>query len=102
MQYVTLDIDGQQTEICFVPASDMPQVIMAIFVGQKDQIRIDAAELLQRYRNMSIDEEILNHIVDQIWRQYDTDGCGFLNEEESYQFISMVLQLNETMLAKSL
>lgn len=43
MQSETIEIENKQTEIYFVHADDMPKVIFAIFVGQKDQVRIDAA-----------------------------------------------------------
>ena len=36
-----------------------------------------------------------------MWNQYDYDKSGTLDEKESYDFISVVLQMNENMLAKA-
>ena len=33
----------------FVNAKDVPLILFTIFVGQKDQKRIDAAELIEKY-----------------------------------------------------
>lgn len=50
---------------------------------------------------MSLDDEILNKIVDQIWEQYDQDKCGKLNEQEATDFLSVILQFNENIRAQS-
>ena len=41
---------GQVVEkMQFVNAKDVPLILFTIFVGQKDQKRIDAAELIEKY-----------------------------------------------------
>jgi len=45
---------------------------------------------------------VIEHIIDQVWNQYDYDHSGTLDETESYDFIKVVLQMNEDMLAKSM
>lgn len=79
----------------------MPKILFAIFAGQKDEVRINASEVLSKYENMPLDEEIIEQIIEQVWNQYDYDHKGFLNITEAYDFLSIVLQLNENMLAKS-
>lgn len=44
-------IDGQDAH--YVDSSDVPKILFAIFVGQKDEKRVDAAELLQKYAGES-------------------------------------------------
>lgn len=73
-----------------------------LFSGQQDKVRTDAAKLLSQVNSDNkMSKSIIDHIVEQVWRQYDYDGNGFLDEKESYDFLNIVLQLNESMLAKA-
>ena len=80
----------------------MPQIIFATFVGQKDAKRIDAAELLEKYHSKGENKQIISHLVDQIWAQYDVSNTGVLDPEESNKFIRMVLSIHERTVAASL
>lgn len=42
---------------------------------------------------------IIEHIVDQIWEQYDTDKSGVLERDEAHSFVGMVLDIHEKTLA---
>lgn len=51
-QYMKSEIiehDGQKTEVLYVPSEHMHKIVFAVFVGQKDVVRIDAAELLNKF-----------------------------------------------------
>ena len=80
----------------------MPQIIFATFVSQKDAKRIDAAELLEKYHQKGENKQIISHLVDQIWTQYDVSNTGTLNAEESNKFIRMVLSIHERTVAASI
>lgn len=43
---------------------------------------------------------IIEHIVDQVWVQYDYDKNGILDIRESSDFLKTVLQLHQNMIAK--
>ena len=92
---------GPMQEVTYLDACDVPKVLFAIFCCQKDEVRVDAAELVLKYKDKSDDMQLMDHIIDQIWVQYDYGKSGVLDETESYDFLSVVLQLNENMLAKS-
>jgi hypothetical protein len=80
----------------------MPQLIFASFVGQPDEKRIDAAELLEKFVHSGENKQIISHLVDQIWSQYDKDGNGSLDQEESRSFIRMALTIHEKTTAATL
>ena len=80
----------------------MPMVIFEVFCGQPDEKRIDAAELIEKYQSQSGNKQIISHIVDQVWTQYDKDGCGALNQKEAEEFMRVVLQIHEKTVADTL
>ena len=45
---------------------------------------------------------IIEHIVDQIWAQYDCDNSGALDQLESKAFMRVVLEHHEATIAKLL
>lgn len=49
MKSEIIEHDGQKTEVLFVPSEHMHKIVFAVFVGQKDVVRIDAAELLNKF-----------------------------------------------------
>lgn len=73
--------------------------MLGIFIGQPDEKRIDAASLIQKYIEKSENKLIIEHIVDQIWSQYDTDNSGVLERDEAQSFVGMVLDIHEKTLA---
>ena len=94
--------DGEHLDLQYVEVKYMPQIIFATFVGQKDAKRIDAAELLEKYHSKGENKQIISHLVDQIWTQYDVSNTGVLDREESNKFIRMVLSIHERTVAASL
>ena len=44
---------------------------------------------------------MIDHIIDQIWTQYDYDNSGNLEGDEAYDFLKTVLLANEKMLAQA-
>ena len=56
--------------------------MLGIFIGQPDEKRIDAASLIQKYIEKAENKLIIEHIVDQIWSQYDTDNSGVIEAGE--------------------
>jgi len=66
-------------------------IIFKVFVGQKDEIRIDAAELLKNYEGQAGNKQVIDHIIDQVWIQYDFNEDGQLSFEESNKFLQKVL-----------
>jgi len=57
---------------------------------------------LAQEKNMANKNTVISHLIDHVWAQYDYDGNGFLDETESRDFMSVVLQMNENVLAKSM
>jgi Ca2+-binding EF-hand superfamily protein len=92
---------GPQTPILFVEDDDVPAILYGVFAGQEDEVRVDAAQLINKFKNQKMSDDLIEHLVDQVWVQYDYDHSGFLNEEQAHDFLFVVLQLNENMLAKS-
>lgn len=94
------DKDGQNpTPIQYVRTELFPTILLGIFIGQPDDKRIDAASLIQKYIEKSENKLIIEHIVDQIWAQYDTDNSGVLERDEAQSFVGMVLDIHEKTLA---
>jgi hypothetical protein len=48
----------------YVNISDVPKMLFFIFVGKKDKIRIDAAQLIHRYQDQSSNKQVIEHIID--------------------------------------
>lgn len=94
--------DGEHLDLQYVEVKYMPQLIFASFVGQPDEKRIDAAELLEKFVHSGENKQIISHLVDQIWSQYDKDGNGSLDQEESRSFIRMALTIHEKTTAATL
>ena len=94
------DKDGQNhTPVQYVRTELFPTILLGIFIGQPDEKRIDAASLIQKYIEKSENKLIIEHIVDQIWTQYDTDNSGILERDEAHSFVGMVLDIHEKTLA---
>ena len=74
-------------------------MLFFIFVGMNDKKRIDAASLLQKYQDQGDNKQVIEHIIDQIWTQYDYDNSGSLDKKESYDFLRTVLTHYEKSLA---
>ena len=55
--------------------------------------------MIQKYIEKSDNKLIIEHIVDQIWSQYDVDNSGVLERDEAQSFIGMVLDIHEKTLA---
>jgi hypothetical protein len=88
--------EGEENiEIDYVKAADVPKILLSIFISKKDEKRTDAAELLDKYADQGKDKLIVEHIIDQIWTQYDYDNSGSLERTEAFDFIQIVLQLHE-------
>ena len=79
------DKDGQNPHIVqFVPVEEMPKVIFGIFAGQPDKKRLDAAQLIIKYQESSLQDQpqlLMKHIIDQVWAQYDTNNSGVLERD---------------------
>jgi hypothetical protein len=45
---------------------------------------------------------LIEHIVEQVWTQYDYDKNNILDEQESYDFIKEVLTQTETFISNLL
>ena len=60
----TISHEGQEIEYC--DSDDVPKILLAVFVGQKDEKRIDAASLIQKYADKG-EKQVIEHIVDQVW-----------------------------------
>jgi hypothetical protein len=56
--------NGKMTEIHYVDSKDVPTIMFHIFVGQEDEVRIDAAKLLEKVDNVNNNHEIIEHIID--------------------------------------
>ena len=89
-------------EIDYVKAADVPKILLSIFISKKDEKRTDAAELLDKYADQGEDKLIIEHIIDQIWTQYDYDNSGSLERAEAFDFIQIVLQLHEKHVARDI
>lgn len=78
------DKDGKDpTPIQYVRVELFPTILLGIFISQPDEKRIDAASLIQKYIEKADNKLIIEHIVDQIWAQYDTDKSGTLEKDEA-------------------
>lgn len=96
-------IEGDEDlEIQYVSAEDVPSMLLAIFIGQPDEKRMEVANLLSRYSDQKDNKFVIEHIIDQIWAQYDADGSGALDRNESFDFIKIVLEMHEKISAKKL
>lgn len=97
------DKDGKNPHIVqFVPAEEMPKVILGIFIGQPDKKRLDAAQLVMKYAEEDLKnqpKQLMEHIIDQVWQQYDTNQSGVLERDQAFNFIGMVLEIKERTLA---
>lgn len=94
------DQDGKNSiPIQYVRKELFPTILLGIFIGLPDEKRIDAASLIQKYIQKSDNKLIIEHIVDQIWTQYDVDNSGVLENDEAQSFIGMVLDIHEKTLA---
>lgn len=62
------DKDGKNPHIVqFVPADEMPKVILGIFIGQPDKKRLDAAQLVMKYAEEDLKsqpKQLMEHIID--------------------------------------
>lgn len=69
----------------------MPKIIWRIFKDKKDERRVQLGEIL---RNVDLNKNkfIIEHIIEQIWQEFDTDNNGSLDRQESYNFIKSVLE----------
>ena len=94
--------ESEHLDLQYVDVKYMPQIIFATFVSQPDAKRVDAAELLAKYDSQSESKQIISHLVDQIWTQYDVNGDGVLDPQESGNFIRMVLTIHERTCAASM
>ena len=80
----------------------MPKVILGVFIGQPDKKRLDAAQLVLKYAEEDLKnqpKQLMEHIVDQVWAQYDTNHSGVLERDQAFNFIGMVLEIKERTLA---
>lgn len=41
----------------------------------------------------------MEHIIDQVWAQYDTNNSGVLERDQAFNFIGMTLEIKEKTLA---
>lgn len=58
--------------------------------------------MLEKYANQTEDKHLIEHVVDQIWAQYDEDNSGTLEIDEAYDFMKIVLNIHEKMVAHKL
>lgn len=96
-------VEGEEDlEIEYVLAEDVPNILLAVFVGQPDEKRMEVSNLLNKYSDQKDNKFVIEHIIDQIWAQYDYDGSGSLDRDESFDFIKIVLEMHEQLVAKKL
>ena len=86
----------------FVSTEDFPKILLATFISKPDVKRIDAAELISKLENETQDKSVIEHVIDQIWVQYDSDKNGYLDKEEGYDFMKIVLNVHEKMIAEKI
>jgi len=77
---IVKDDKNDQVELEYVSKEDVPKILLGVFVGQKDCKRIDPADLVLKYQDQSDKKHIVEHILDQVWNQYDADKEKGLDE----------------------
>ena len=55
--------------------------------------------MISKLEKENQDKSVIEHVVDQIWVQYDSDNNGSLDKEEGYDFMKIVLNVHEKMVA---
>ena len=85
----------------------MPKIILGVFVGQADMKRPEVFEALKKDKEDVHDEDdenrpkhIIEHVIDQVWKQYDEGKNQTVDEDECKNFILMVLDVHEQTIAK--
>ena len=56
----------------------MPNIIWRIFKDKKDERRVQLGEILRNV-DLNKNKSIVEHIIEQIWQEFDTDGNGSLD-----------------------
>jgi hypothetical protein len=75
-------------------------VIYGIFVGQEDEKKTEIAEIINKYSDIDPPKQLIEHIVDQVWVQFDHDKSGVLEKDEQVNFIGTVLEMKEKVIAR--
>ena len=99
---VLIDKTNEKQEIEYLSTSVLPKILLGIFIGQNDQKRLDAAEFLFKFGGEAQNKQLIDHIIEKIWDQYDIDHSNDLDEHETKDFALMVLDFHEKNLAKKL
>ena len=64
---VVTDDKGEKIDLEYVETKDVPKILLGVFVGQPDEKRISAAELVAQFDGKEDKKQIVEHILDQVW-----------------------------------
>lgn len=64
---VVTDDKGEKIDLEYVETKDVPKILLGVFVGQPDEKRITAAELVAQFDGKEDKKQIVEHILDQVW-----------------------------------
>ena len=85
-----------------VHENDVPLMLLHIFIGQEDDM--ESHQHLFTNAKEVFDEdtiEVVHHVIDEIWEQFpDITHDNFLQKEDCYNFVGMVIDILETHLAE--